>query len=86
MKVIGGLLDRFKNLEAPERVVRDATIKSISDVLNIDINNINIKLSNKGVLYIHIQSSIKAGIFEYKDVLISRINNILNKNQIRDIK
>ncbi len=85
MKTISGLLKRFKNLEAPDRVIKDAAIKAVEVIIGIKINKEDIKINNK-VLFITTSSSIKAAIFENKDTILSRINNLLNKDQILNIK
>ncbi len=85
MKTISGLLKRFKNLEAPDKVIKEATIKAIESIVGIKINKEDIKINNK-TLFITISSSIKAAIFENKDLILSRINNLLNKDQIFNIK
>jgi len=86
MQIIGGLLDRFKNLEPPERVVRDAVVSAIDSIIDIQIEPSSINMSNNGILYISVQSSVKASVFEQKDIVISRINNLLNRDKVKDIK
>ncbi|GEM_PF-5459053 len=86
MRTIGSFLDRFKNLKAPERSVRTAIIRAVTDVIGITIKDNCIKINNESIVYISPGSTIKAAIFENKKIIISRLNNILGKDQIKDIK
>ncbi len=86
MKKIGGLLSRFKKLKAPERDVIQAVISTVREVVGVEIDEASIKISNESILYISSKSAIKSAIFENKLDIISRINNILNKDQIREIR
>ena len=82
MKVVGSLLSRFKNLEAPERVVKEAFETSLNELLNLSINDIKVVLDKRGVLYISAPSSIKAAIFEVKESLLINQRKLRLSGQI----
>jgi hypothetical protein len=86
MQNLSHLLDRFKNLQAPERSVRKATIDTVKEIVGVELHDEQIKIQNESILYLSPTSAIKAAIFEEKHSIISRINNILAKEQIKDIK
>jgi len=85
MQTIKSFLIRFKNLKAPERSVRAATREAVTDVVGVDIHDENIKISGDNILYLSPRSVVKAVIFENKREIISRINNILKKEQIKEL-
>ena len=86
MQTVGNFLDRFKNLKAPERSVRSAVIVAVKELVCVEINDGDIKISSENTLYLSPNSAIKAVIFENKREIIPRINNILGKEQIKEIK
>ncbi|MCD5384398.1 MAG: hypothetical protein LRZ97_00610 [Candidatus Pacebacteria bacterium] len=86
MKVINGFLERFKHLKAPERSVRAAIIESIKDIIGVSIDDDSIKVGLNGILNISTNSSIRCAIFENKQNIIKRVNNILGKDQVKDIR
>ncbi len=86
MKVVGNLLDRFRHLEPPERVVKNAVIQAVKDIMRVELNSEDIKVNNKGILFLNTQSGIKSAVFEVKSSVIARINNLLLNSSIKDIK
>lgn len=87
MQLIGGFLERFKHLKAPERSVRNATKEAVKEILNgIELADECIKVQRENILYLTPHSVIKTAIFENKHVIITRINNILGKDQIKEIQ
>jgi len=87
MQIVGSFLERFKHLQAPERSVRKATKEAVSDVLSgVMLTDDCIKIQRESILYLSPSSIIKSAIFENKQTIISRINNILSKEQIKEIR
>ncbi len=85
MKNLGHLMDRFKNLQPPERHVKSAIIQAIFEIFNININADDIKVGYNGDIYLQVHSAIKDAIFERKLEIMKTANNILKKNQIKDL-
>ena len=85
METVGSFLGRFKNLKAPDRSVRLAVREAVTDIVGVDMQDENIKINGDSTLYLSPHSVVKAIIFENKREIISRINNILKKEQIKEL-
>ncbi len=86
MRAVGNFLTRFKHLKAPERSVRAAVLQAVKEVVGVDIENRSVKISGNDTLYLSPSSIIKSAIFEHKLEVLSRVNNILGKDQIKKIQ
>ncbi len=87
MQIVGSFLERFKHLKAPERSVRNATREAIKEILGgIELPDECIKVQRESILYLTPGSVIKTAIFENKQSIIARINSIIGKEQIKEIK
>ncbi len=85
MKTLGGLMSRFQHLKAPERTVRNALVRAIKEVTGVDIDGEVLKISGESKVYVQAHSAIKTAIFEQKHVILSRANNILGKEQLKEL-
>lgn len=78
-------LKRFKNLKAPERSVKEVVVQVVYEVAQVHITPQELKVSGP-VVFILVHSAVRAHIFQYKQLLISRINNLLGNERVTDIR
>ena len=65
--------------------MRDAVQVAVRDLLEVDIDKSLIKI-NGTTLYLNIGSVVKSAVFENKTNILARVNNVLGKEQITDLK
>jgi len=85
MKNLGGLMERFKHLQAPERSVRKALVQAVTEVVGITINGDEFKIAGESKVYVQARSAVKMALFEQKQAVLSRANNILGKEQLKEL-
>jgi hypothetical protein len=88
MKGIGNYLERFKNLKAPKRTVRDALVKAVDDVVGIKVSGeiFKIQPAHESEIFIQAQSVIKQSLFEYQHDILNNANSILGRVQLRQFR
>lgn len=84
MKNIGDFLSKFKIIRSP-RQNREEIVKLIKEIANIEINEDEIKISNK-IVFIQSHPAIKNAIFLKKDFLLNQIKEKLPDVQVVDLK
>ncbi len=85
MKTLGGLMERFKHLKAPERSVRKALVQAVEEVVGITIDGNEFKIAGESRVYVQARSAVKMALFEQKQAVLSRANNILGKEQLKEL-
>ena len=87
MKTLGGLMERFKHLQAPERSVRKALVEAVESVVGVEIDGEGIKIAGESAVYLSgLPSAVRTAIFEQKQAVLSRANNILGKEQLKELR
>ncbi len=76
MRLVSGFLQRYTNLKAPERVVREAFITAVRDVLEIDIPEDQVHIRNKTVR-LSTSSTIKSEIHLHQSDILERVQKDL---------
>jgi hypothetical protein len=87
MDSIDNFLSRFKNLTAPDIFIREKTSEILSENLDIKLSIKEISFNKKsGIIFLKSNPTQKTKIFLNKTILIEKINIILKKDLVRDIR
>lgn len=80
MKRLQGLLERFRNINPPDRAVQNAAVAAIKKVTGLTLTRASIKVQ-KGVLYLKTKSVIKSEILLHKKEILSAIKGELKEEK-----
>ena len=72
-------------MQAPERTVREALVSAVREVVGVEVSGSEFKLSGESRVHVQAHSAIKMAIFEQKHEVLSRANNIIGKEQLREL-
>jgi hypothetical protein len=84
MQDIRHLLQRYTNIGASEKRKKDAIKTILKDMFSVSINDSAIRIQGSRV-YVEVPSSVRYMIHEKKKEVISAVEFILGKGEIRDI-
>lgn len=84
---IGNFLEKFKNIVAPDKFVKDVLIAVIGDVAGVGVEKDDIGVRN-GTIFLSIDPIIKNEIFLKKNEIMENLAKKLSvyKKTIRDIR
>lgn len=75
---IKDLLLKFNNLLFSEEVKKNSIISVINETIGLNLESKDIKIKNN-IIYLNIKPIYKNEIFIKKDLIFSKLNNILGK-------
>lgn len=75
---IKDLLIKFDKILLSEEIKKSSIIKIFKDVIGIDIDPKDVKIKNN-IIYLNIKPIYKNEIFIKKELIFSKLNNILGK-------
>ncbi len=73
MKSITDLFSKYANIEPPARAQKDAVVKALKDVLDVDISRDAVEIT-KGVAFLSVPSVLKQEIRFHEQEIIERTN------------
>jgi len=86
MMDLKGFLSRFSTLQAPEPLVKKATIKALKEVLGVAIKEEEVTLQNT-VVVIHAANALKHAVLIKKPEILTLIQHELPGNVlVKDIR
>ena len=85
MKHLEDYLKKYANIEPSDRKVKDAVIKSLQEILNIEIDKENISYTNK-VVRVKASSLVKAKIYTKKSIILDYLKEELKEKSPKDLR
>lgn len=87
LEKIGNLFDKFRKLTPPDMSVRKAASLIIKSSLNLEVPVRKVSFNKKnGLIFLEIDNLKKAVIFLQKKEVISKINDSLGKDIVKEIR
>lgn len=85
MQLASNFLARFKHIKAPDKTVRGVVVQAVEEVLEVTIRREDVTVS-EGTLHLSVPSTVKAAVFQHKHAILTRVNNLLGAEQIKELR
>lgn len=85
MQNINSFLEKFKKLLRYNKEIKETIKGVIKEKIGVELDDKDIKIQNK-VLYIKTTPYVKNEIFIKKDIILEKLNSLLDKKSPKDIR
>lgn len=85
MNGIGDFLKKYLDFTPPEKIIAKATISALKEILDIEITSEQLLIKN-GVVFVSTDTVIKSEIVFQKKKVLMKIQELLGKETVVDIR